>query len=743
MEALRLLRESGLAPRRTVRAVLFTGEEYGLAGAAAYGREHGHEHHVAAFETDYGMAAPDAIGVGSEETVRGMAPLLPAFGQFGIRRFRPHAFGADVEPIVAHRGAGLRSGAGRPPLLRHPPHRGRHARQDPARGPAPERRRDRAARLRARGAVSAGPSDEGGVMIFAMRPALCGLVLLAAVTSLAGGVEAPFMADNKTAMAKMMAGMDVKPSGDVDADFVAMMVPHHQGAIDMAQAELRYGRNEQLRRLAQEIIVTQQEEIAAMRARDRSAPMRRAVLMALLAVTTLGTASAARAGQAPGAASDADVPVSHRDRVYAAEQFSNTVSVTDPADNRLLGVIRLGDPAPTNLQPALSRAAAGARHGLLARPPDHRGGLDRLELGDLHRHRDQRREARHLCRPLAARGILHTGREGGLGDGPRRELRLRARRQRPTRRRRASRCRTVRGCRSSRRTGSTATSARRSRRRRSSSRWRTIRSSGGCRRPARSVPTSPRRPDGTQVWFTLKDVGKVTVFDAHPPFAVLKTLDTGPITNHVNFVAQRQRHVRLRHRRRTQRGAGVPDRRLLEGRHHSRRQAAARNLAVRRRDPRLRRARERRRPHRDRHADEHGDRHRPDRPGGSGRQLRAGRGADGRRHAGIAAARRRRSGGAPHARAGGGCRRDERQAAAHERLAVRPGVAPGAAGGGHRARADSAPMSSRCRAHRTVAARSSRLRPSPPTRPARRSSTRWARSDRWCEERWTCSAAIW
>jgi hypothetical protein len=67
------------------------------------------------------------------------------------------------------------------------------------------------------------------------------------------------------AMAKMMAAMNVKPSGDVDADFVAMMVPHHQGAIDMAQAELRHGRNEQLRRLAQEIIVTQQQEIAAMR----------------------------------------------------------------------------------------------------------------------------------------------------------------------------------------------------------------------------------------------------------------------------------------------------------------------------------------------------------------------------------------------------------------------------------------------------------------------------------------------
>ena len=54
-------------------------------------------------------------------------------------------------------------------------------------------------------------------------------------------------------------------SGDADADFVAAMIPHHQGAIDMAKDELRHGRNEQLRRLAQEIIVTQQQEITAMR----------------------------------------------------------------------------------------------------------------------------------------------------------------------------------------------------------------------------------------------------------------------------------------------------------------------------------------------------------------------------------------------------------------------------------------------------------------------------------------------
>jgi Domain of unknown function (DUF305) len=78
-------------------------------------------------------------------------------------------------------------------------------------------------------------------------------------------VEASYLADNVSAMTKMMINMGIRPSGDVDSDFVAMMVPHHQGAIEMAQAELRYGRNDQLRRLSQEIIVTQQQEIVAMR----------------------------------------------------------------------------------------------------------------------------------------------------------------------------------------------------------------------------------------------------------------------------------------------------------------------------------------------------------------------------------------------------------------------------------------------------------------------------------------------
>jgi Domain of unknown function (DUF305) len=89
--------------------------------------------------------------------------------------------------------------------------------------------------------------------------ALCGVSQAAASDE-----EAPFLAENDAAMTKMMTGMTARPTGDVDRDFVAMMVPHHQGAIDMAQAELRYGHNEQLRRIAQEIIVEQQQEIAAM-----------------------------------------------------------------------------------------------------------------------------------------------------------------------------------------------------------------------------------------------------------------------------------------------------------------------------------------------------------------------------------------------------------------------------------------------------------------------------------------------
>src|SRR6266571_1192821 len=91
------------------------------------------------------------------------------------------------------------------------------------------------------------------------------LTLCSRATQAAFPEETPYLRENDAAMNKMMSDMVIKPTGDVDRDFVAMMTPHHQGAIEMAISELRYGKNEQLRRIAQEIIVDQLQEITAMK----------------------------------------------------------------------------------------------------------------------------------------------------------------------------------------------------------------------------------------------------------------------------------------------------------------------------------------------------------------------------------------------------------------------------------------------------------------------------------------------
>ena len=102
----------------------------------------------------------------------------------------------------------------------------------------------------------------------AMLPS--GIFHLAVPASRAGtpggdGNERAFLAENDVAMNRMMADMTVKPTGDVNRDFVEMMIPHHRGAIDMAKALLTHGDNEALGRIAQEIVITQQQEIVAMR----------------------------------------------------------------------------------------------------------------------------------------------------------------------------------------------------------------------------------------------------------------------------------------------------------------------------------------------------------------------------------------------------------------------------------------------------------------------------------------------
>jgi uncharacterized protein (DUF305 family) len=74
-----------------------------------------------------------------------------------------------------------------------------------------------------------------------------------------------FMQFMNESMDRMDNGMKSAPmNGDVDHDFATMMMPHHQGAIDMAKAELAYGKDPVMRRLAEEIIVDQQSEIQAM-----------------------------------------------------------------------------------------------------------------------------------------------------------------------------------------------------------------------------------------------------------------------------------------------------------------------------------------------------------------------------------------------------------------------------------------------------------------------------------------------
>jgi YVTN family beta-propeller protein len=262
---------------------------------------------------------------------------------------------------------------------------------------------------------------------------------------------------------------------------------------------------------------------------------RNPILIGLLAATALVGVRYAFAGQAPAAASDPDIPISHRDRVYSAEQFSNTVSVTDPVDNKLLGAIRLGDPLPANLSPLYKGQLLV--HGM-GFSPDHRTiavvAIGSNAVNFIDTATNAVKHVTYVGRSPHEPFFTMDGKEVwvvvrgenyvSVLDGTTYEEKTRI---------------TVPNG-----PGMTIFSP--------DGKYGYVCSSftpetevitvadhkivGKVPQASPFCPNIAATPDSKQVWFTLKDTGKTQVFDAQPPFALLKTLDTGPITNHVNIV---------------------------------------------------------------------------------------------------------------------------------------------------------------------------------------------------------------
>src|ERR1700675_2647433 len=259
------------------------------------------------------------------------------------------------------------------------------------------------------------------------------------------------------------------------------------------------------------------------------------ILTALLLATALVGARHAVAGQAPAAASDPDIPISHQDRVYSAEQYSNTVSVTDPVDNKLVGTIRLGDPLPANLSPLYKGQLLV--HGM-GFSPDHRTiavvAIGSNAVNFIDTATNSVKHVTYIGRSPHEAFFTMDGREVwvvvrgenyvSVLDGTTYEEKTRI---------------TVPNG-----PGMTIFSP--------DGKYGYVCSSftpetvvisvtdhkivGRVPQASPFCPNIAATPDSKQVSFTLKDSGKTQVFNGQPPFEVLKTLDTGPITNHVNIV---------------------------------------------------------------------------------------------------------------------------------------------------------------------------------------------------------------
>src|SRR5262245_60741009 len=255
----------------------------------------------------------------------------------------------------------------------------------------------------------------------------------------------------------------------------------------------------------------------------------------LASFVLLLAAAPAGAGQVPFAANAPDFAVGARDRVYAAEQFSNTISVIDPSRNRNLGVIRLGDPQPMNLSPLYKGQVLV--HGLGFSPDRKTIAVVSIASNSV------------TFVDTATNRVKHTTYVGRspheaffTQDGSEVWVTVRG----------EDYVAVLDG----------ATYAEKMRIQVPNGPGMTIFSPDGAygyvcssftpetvvvstrtheivervKQVSPFCPNIAASPDGEQVWLTLKDVGKTMVFAAKPPFQVLRVLDTGPITNHVNFV---------------------------------------------------------------------------------------------------------------------------------------------------------------------------------------------------------------
>jgi len=332
--------------------------------------------------------------------------------------------------------------------------------------------------------------------------------------------------------------MAATASGDPDTDFCAMMMPHHQGAIDMAKAVLLHGKDPAVRRLAQEIIVTQGQEIELMRLRLAALPSPATLQEPNSHVAKTIANMPMEAHIKPSGPPDL-IPVSHLDRVYTADQTSDTVSVIDPASNKLLGIIRLGDPLTKALSP-LYRGQLLV-HGLGFSPNRHL--LAVVSIGSNSATFIDTESNRVL-------GVVYLGRSPHEGfftpDG--RELWVTVRGEDyisvidPVQMKEVRRVQTANG------PGMVLF--------RPDGRYAFVPSSFTpeldvvdthtyqvIARVPQASPFSPNLAvsrDGKEVWFTLKDTGKAQIMSGEAPFRILSTLDCGPICNHVALVDNAQ-----------------------------------------------------------------------------------------------------------------------------------------------------------------------------------------------------------